>query len=363
MEVSAMPSAAPMGLRVVGNRIEDANGNDVVLRGVNRSGSEYMCIRAGGFFDGPGFGPDAEESVRAMVAWKVNAVRVPLNESCWLSIGGAPEDFSGENYKAAIKSYVELLQRYGIVPILDLHWAAPGDLPAIRLQPMPNADHTPDFWTDVATTFLDNSGVVFEVYNEPYPDRNRDTPEAWACWRDGCEVNRSGVSATDTAPRTYQAAGMQSLVTAIRATGSTHVILLGGVQYSNALSGWLEHVPDDPLRQLGAAWHVYNFNGCRDASCYSDAPAAIAREFPVLATEVGQNDCEGEEFLQPLLDFLDTQGSGYLAWSWNAFGSCLPEMRPDEAGQPWSLVTRYECPEPNGNYARTYYDHLQGAAP
>ncbi|HEX6275908.1 MAG TPA: cellulase family glycosylhydrolase [Polyangiaceae bacterium] len=353
------PSAAPRGLHVVGNELRDGSDQRLVLRGVNRSGSEYTCMRAQGFFDGPGFGDGAEESVRAMAAWNINAVRVPLNESCWLSIGGAPVNFSGENYKAAIVAYVELLQRYGLVPILELHRAAPGNLPAEELQPMPNADNTPRFWTDVAETFADNSGVIFELYNEPFPDFNRDTAAAWSCWRDGCEVSRAGIDPGDTAPRTYMAAGMQSLVDAVRDAGSSHVILLGGVQYSNALTRFLEYVPDDPLQQLGAAWHVYNFNACRDASCYEGVPAAVAREFLVVATEVGQNDCEGEAFLSPLLDFLEANAIGRLAWSWNAFGACTPEDRRLHTGQPWSLVQSYTCPEPNGDYAQIFYDHLE----
>jgi hypothetical protein len=357
---ASMPSPAPMGLHVVGNEIRDSDERRIVLLGVNRSGSEYMCLRGQGFFDGPGFGPDAESSVRAMASWKINAVRVPLNESCWLSIGGAPDIFSGDAYQTAIRDYVELLQRYGMVPILELHWAAPGDLPANGQQPMPNADNSPRFWADVATTFADNSGVVFEVYNEPYPASNRDTEEAWACWRDGCEIARSGVAPGDTSPPTYTAAGMQALVDAIRDTGSRHVILLGGVQYSNALTRWLEYRPDDPAGQLGAAWHVYNFNGCGDPNCWEGAPASVAREFPLVATEIGQNDCEGDAFLSPLLAFLEAHSLGRLAWSWNAYGACSPEVRPAQHGQPWSLIRDYECPEPNSNYARTFYDHLQG---
>jgi len=50
-------------------------------------------------------------------------------------------------------------------------------------------------------------------------------------------------------------------------------------------------------------------------------------------------------------------------WSWNAFGSCSPEVRPTQSGQPWSLVRSYACPEPNSNYAQIFFDHLQGVAP
>ena len=69
---------------------------------------------------------------------------------------------------------------------------------------------------------------------------------------------------------------MQAMVDAIRGAGSSHVILLGGLQYSNALTQWLAYRPNDPLGQLGAAWHLYNFNACVSATCWDDAPAAVA---------------------------------------------------------------------------------------
>jgi hypothetical protein len=81
---------------------ENADGLDVVLHGVNRSGTEYKCVQSGGIFDGP----SDLASVAAIATWKVNAVRVPLNEACWLGINGAPAVFAGDNYKEAIASYV-----------------------------------------------------------------------------------------------------------------------------------------------------------------------------------------------------------------------------------------------------------------
>ena len=110
---------------------------------------------------------------------------------------------------------------------------------------------------------------------------------------------------------------MQSIVDAIRGAGSTHVILLGGLQYSNALTQWLAYQPTDPLGQLGAAWHLYNFNACVSAECWDVAPAAVAAAVPLVATEIGQNDCVGG-FVTPLMQWLDGHGAGYLAWSWNA---------------------------------------------
>lgn len=340
----------PRGLRAVGNRIEDRDGNAVFLRGVNRSGTEYQCTKNAGIFDGP----SDEASILAMKSWNVNAVRVPLNEYCWRGGEKVLERYSGCNYKRAIKDYVALLHRHEIVPILDLHWATPGEIVPTDLYPMPNADHTPEFWRDVARTFMDDDGVIFEPYNEPFFVPNRDSDAAWQCWRDGCRMTFGGQATT------YQAVGMQALVDAIRETGSTHLILLGGVQYSNALSQWLEHQPFDPLGNLGAAWHVYNFNACSDESCWNDAPARVAAEVPVVATELGQNDCAGT-MISPLMDWLDARGSGYLAWSWNALGPCVAATMEDP-GQPWSLITDYGSGQPNGGYAQTFYDRLQQSA-
>ena len=74
----------------------------------------------------------------------------------------------------------------GLTPILDLQLAAPGAVLANYPQlPMADRDHSPAFWTSVAQRFGDDSAVVFDLYNEPYPDGDQDTTAAWECWRDG----------------------------------------------------------------------------------------------------------------------------------------------------------------------------------
>lgn len=358
-ECQTPPASHPTGLRAVGNAIEDNEGNRIVLRGVNRSGSEYGCVQgatSGSFFDGPA----TEETVRAMTAWNINAVRIPLNESCWLGINGAPANYSGEPYQNAIRNYVKLLHRYAIVPILDLHWSAAGDDLAKALVPLPNTDHSLDFWRDVATVFANDTGVILEPFNEPYPDNNRDSEAGWTCWRDGCEL--TNVRDGSGAPRPdYRAAGMQEIVDAIRESGSEHLLLLGGLQYSNALSRWLEYMPEDPLQNLGAAWHVYNFNSCSFLGCWQAAPAEVSASVPLVATEIGQNDCHSS-FIEPLTDFLDELGVGYLAWTWNAYGECQPAGTDAQGrrteGNPWGLVDQLSCPEPKSIYAESFMARL-----
>jgi len=339
------------GLHTVGNHLEDSAGNPVVLRGVNRSGTEYMCVKGGSVFDGA-WGLSA---VAAIATWKANAVRIPLNESCWLG----PQASSGVGYKYSIGLFISMLHQFHIVPILELHWPAPGTTAALYQQPMPDADHAVDFWTDVATTFAGDDGVVFELYNEPFPDSNKDSTAAWQCWRDGCMSTlwvANGTGGSMASSMTYQSVGMTGLLGAVRAVAPNHLVLLGGIQYSNTLTQWSAYAPSDA--NIAPAWHAYNFNGCKNQECWDGAPGALAATLPLVTTELGENDCGGT-FIDPLMQWLDGHGASYLAWSWNSAASCVPQPAPmNQRSNPWPLVTDYSSGTPTGGYAQTFHDHL-----
>ncbi|HEX8906628.1 MAG TPA: glycoside hydrolase family 9 protein, partial [Longimicrobiaceae bacterium] len=323
------PSTRAPSLHVSGNRLVDAAGRTVVLRGVNRSGGEFMCAQGRGIFDGP----VDSAAVAAIAAWKVDAVRVPLNEDCWLGIDGVPPQYAGDNYRQAVAAFVERLNRAGMVAILDLHWNAPDTALALAQHPMPDRDHTPEFWRQVALAFRGNGAVLFDLFNEPYPDGNADTPEAWRCWRDGGTC--AGVP--------YTAAGMAELVRAVRSTGARNVILLGGVQYAATLSGWLAHRPADPTGNLAASWHVYNFSRCHARDCWDAQAGPVSRQVPLVMGELGQDD-HGSAFVTALMDWLDARQASYLAWAWNTWG------------QPLDLITGYDgTPTPYGQTFRTRF--------
>ena len=321
------------GLHASGGEILDVSGAAVRIRGVNRSGSEFACIGGYGFFDGP----TDVASIVAMKTWKINAVRVPLNEDCWLGLNGVSAAYSGANYQAAIKAYVALLLANGIYPILDLHWSAPGSVLATGQQPMADADHSPAFWTSVAGAFKSEGSVILELYNEPWPDNDQDTTAAWTCWRDGGSC--PSVS--------FPVAGMQTLVNAVRATGATNLVLLGGVEYSNALTQWVAYKPKDPLDNLAAAWHVYQNNACSSAACYDQIAAPLALAYPIVATEVGDSSCDGA-FMTTVTQWLESHGQGYSAWTWSAWGSACAN---------YSLILDYTG-TPNGAYGLAYRTQL-----
>src|SRR6188472_1072394 len=112
----------PLAVRVRDGRLVGRRGEEVRLLGVNRSGTQYACVEGWGIFDGP----TDDAALSRIAAWGANAVRVPLNESCWLGINGVDPAYSGETYRTAIHEYVDRLNAAGLRVILDLHWTAPG---------------------------------------------------------------------------------------------------------------------------------------------------------------------------------------------------------------------------------------------
>jgi endoglucanase len=305
--------AGAAGLHVEGNHLV-FQGKTTRLLGVDHSGSEYSCISSGGY--GIFEGPDPDTMSTAILAWgHVNAIRIPLNEDCWLGINGVNAMYSGTTYQTAVTAYANKLHAHGIFTIVDLHWNAPGTVPATTQQPMADAEHAVDFWTSVATAFKGDGMTVFDVYNEPYiSTSNAQTSDPWACWLDGCTITQGAGGVTGSWP----SAGMQTLVNAIRKTGATNVLMLGGLAYSDDLSGWLAHVPTDPLKQLAASFHLYNFNTCITQSCWDANAGAIAKQYPVVTGEMGENDC-GHAFIDTYMPWADTNGVSYLGWTWNVW--------------------------------------------
>jgi plastocyanin len=286
-----------------------------------------------------------------MVAWGINAVRLPLNEDCWLGINGVDPAYGGANYRTAITSYVHQLIDAGIVPIVELSGSAPGDELAgsdqIGQQPMPDADHSIDFWTDVASTFKNDGNVVFDLFNEPFPDGNQDTVAAWTCWRDG------GAACPGLG---YTAVGMQQLVDTVRATGAPNLILLGGVQYSRINAQWLNYEPSDSLQNLAASWHLYPNSYCNTQTCWDAQFQPFLSQAAAVATEIGQGPSQpgpcGVDFLDSVMLWLDAHNEGYLAWTWDAWGDCFSLI-----GNWGNASPAYA---PTTPYGRTYHDHLLG---
>ncbi|WP_329268849.1 cellulase family glycosylhydrolase [Streptomyces sp. NBC_01451] len=312
--VPPAPEAGAPALHVSGNKLVDSGGATRRLLGVNRSGGEFACVQGNGIWDGP----VDDASVGAIADWKVNTVRIPLNEECWLGLSNIKPEYAGANYIAAVKDLVAKVKAHGMTPMVELHWswglytgnsAGCSDVHASCQKPMPDMQYSPAFWTSVANTFKADQAVVFDLFNEPYPDRATSTAaQAWTCWRDGGTCPGIG----------YEVAGMQDLIDAVRATGAKNVILAGGLAYSNDLSQWLTYRPTDPAGNLAAAWHIYNFNSCSSESCWDSTLAPVAAQVPLVAGEIGENTC-AHSFVDRVMKWFDDRSLSYLGWTWNTW--------------------------------------------
>jgi len=312
--------AARGGLHVAGKRLLDARGRLVHFRGVNRSGPEYACIQGWGIFDGP----SSASSVRAIAAWHVNAVRIPLNEDCWLGINGVKAAYAGKAYRSAIVRYVRLLHTYNMYAELSLMWAAPGKNRATYQPGAPDADHSPAMWASMAATFKNDPNVVLAPWGETVVNAN--------CFLRGgvCEATFGSNN------RPYRTAGMQQAVSVMRRAGYRGVISIPGITYANDLSKWLSHKPKDSRRQLIAEAHIYGKNTCSSVSCFNATLAPVARRVPLIFGETGetydQSDC-GSSHTSTFLHWADAHNVGYETWTWDTWGNCGALIN-DYAGHP-----------------------------
>jgi endoglucanase len=314
--------------RVVGNRLVNASGQPVRLLGVDASGTEDSCVQGKKM---AGWGPFDPAEAKSIAAWHINAVRVPLDEDCWLGINGAPTDFSAATYRAEITAWVGDLNAAGLVAILDLHWSAPGANEAVGQWPMPDAAHSVTFWTEVATTFRSNPSVAFDLFNEPYLGRGKPTVADWLCWRNGCSSSQdpcpNGDPSACITGISYEVAGMQQLLDAVRAAGADQPVLIGGLNWAGDPCGvrdqggnggscaWLTYEPTDPDDQLVVSFHTYNWTACITLSCWQASVNAVAQKVPVVTTELGEKDCS-DAYVNRFLAWADRNGISYLAWSW-----------------------------------------------
>jgi endoglucanase len=321
---AAPRDAAVRSLHVVGNQLVGPDGRPVRLLGVNRSGAEYSCVAPPDQHLGIFAGPTGEQAVAAMASWRINAVRIPLNEHCWLGIQGAPVHYTSAHYRSAIQAYVARLERAGFYVVLDLHWNAPGTQQATEQQPMADLDYAPAFWSSVARTFKDDMGVVFDLYNEPYDID-------WRCWRDGC-----------TLPDGWRAAGMQALVDAVRSTGARQPVIATGTNWGSDLSAWLRYRPHDPAGQTVAGAHVFDFSFCPQADCWTRSFEPVARAVPVVVTELGQRDCS-DDFIERFMGWADAASISYLGWGWNPAGCTAPSLIQSWDGQPTPSGARFRA--------------------
>ena len=356
------PASRRPGFAVSGNRIVDESHRTVVLRGVNRAGTE----------GGPGssnvpvtdaeigwFGSDHESS------WHASAVRVLMGEAQWTGACPRLAD-SPERYQRRMDEEVRAITARGMVALLDLHTSTAG-CTSIARHAMPDAPVAQEFWTSVARHYAADPLVAFELYNEPHWV----TEDVWrggtkrALFQD-CDPTlpmTARLACQATQPR-YQAVGMQELRDLVAADAPGHLVVVDGYDWGTAPPAALLAGP------VVYGLHPYSCSGpgsCQ-SSRYDHANVDVLRRWlplshraPVWVTEFGWptrtpfgGEVDGSDYYRQTIGFLEAQKP---AWGWLAFAF------DGSSSGAFTLTSSTSTYAPNGTGRPVYQRLRQEDAP
>jgi hypothetical protein len=285
----------------VGNRIVDAGGRPIILRGIQRVG-----------FQIPGNWPritDAEmEHARD---WGANVIRLPLTEAA------IEPDCQGQyvpGYLDMLDDAVRSITARGMVAILDLSFVTRthcGDSFRWRMADQDSIG----FWRTMAGRYQANPLVVFDLFNEPHDITS-------AQWRDGGPL----VDWTATGPVQWNGTGMQELYDAVRSTGATNVVTITGNAYGGSPAPILDgHQVNG--HDVVYAVHAYTCSEPDPTGLCTSNPSnqhpdveprwsTVAAANPVMITEFGWPNRNDGAYNARVIRFAQAQNP---SWGWVAF--------------------------------------------
>jgi hypothetical protein len=195
----------------------------------------------------------------------------------------------------------------------------------------------------MAKAFGSNPAVIFDLFNEPYP-ADRSESAAFETLLNGGP--QSAISCNDGKTKishSWDSAGMQTLVDAVRNAGAINLLMVGGAGGATDLSGFTTaggaHFPVDPMGNIAASWHAYGVSSAdhtmHNASWSGNInPTAVADQLlqqgiPVIVGEVGDKSSNGTTdapVITHITTWADRHGMSVLAWTWNVWN--------DSSGNP-----------------------------
>ncbi|WP_269537128.1 glycoside hydrolase family 5 protein [Cerasicoccus fimbriatus] len=259
----------PSEIHVEGNRLVNAEGQEVWLQGVAIPGLEIMPEGHGA----------VHSTIIAIEDWNANVIRLPIKDEYWYGHGkpttkSAGQTDGGEAYRLTVDNVINSAANRGAYVVLDHHRYR-----AVKQEHLP-------FWAELAERYKNHPAVLFDIINEPHSI-------SWEVWRNGGFVSTEKNGADEAgflseeekkSNQGFESPGMQQLVDTVRETGARNIIVAGGLSWAYDLSGILNGyaLDDDTGNGIMYATHVYNWKkGWQEA--FLDA----AKHYPILVGEVG----------------------------------------------------------------------------
>ena len=253
-------------------------------------------------------------------------------------------------YVREVQNGVELARSLGLSVIVSVQAEGPAGLSSRC--PLPDIG-TERVWTQLASMFKNDPGVMFELYNEPGLAA---TARNWQLWLNGGTLTQSNGSPC-------QAIGVQSLVDVIRSEGALNVIVLPGLSGELTLGGMPQVVdPADPGNpQLAYGIHYPTLTG--GISRWNQQFGNLAAVHPVIVTEWDQNsthDCIANAPTEStlLLGYLMSKEIGLVGFAFDLPGTIIA----DYASYAPTSFTAFACGVPNGGPGELLFGEYAGLA-
>lgn len=264
--------------------------------------------------------PTSDYAVIANI-WNANTVRISFAPGYWRADPVRSFDALAREIAAARSNKLFVIvdwhaigfpDRYAARP--DPSWGMPQDVFASDLT------LAISFWTEAARSFGNDSGVLFELWNEPVVDPNLwvNTGQHWRLLK----------------------ATWSKLIDAVRRRGDS-VVLASGGRWAHDLVGVRTDLIDDPRTIY--AWHCYPAEARGDAGGWAAGLDGLSCAKPVVVTEWGfcsncPSDLQGTAagFGTPFTrDVLDAHALHSTAWSWS------PTASPAMLEADWTMPTDF----------------------
>jgi hypothetical protein len=283
-------SASTPALHVEGNKIKDASGNTVILRGVSMIdvGAEDQWY--GGVYKNIDRITNKNDSSGSSPGWYTKVIRIPVIP--YDSGFQSPVPFRvGDDtlYTTLLRPVVDYCKQKDVYVILDWHYI---DHTNSHVQT------TSDFWRYMAPKFANDTNVLFELYNEP-------------------------IDGGDAAAWNTTRQNMQNWYNIVRAAAPNNLILVGTPNWCQVLSP----VINNPINGTNVVYVSHIYPSHWKYQWFRDELDALYKVYPIIMTEWGfsqSNEAPDSiaygsiaDYGQPLMDFIEARGISNTAWCAN----------------------------------------------
>ena len=273
----------------------------------------------------------SKDELAAMRAWGADTVRIQVSQP-----GLDPQNpLFTQSFVATVGAAVREARAAGLSVIVSVQdESQSGESNPASL---PN-EATQRVWQVLAPLFNRDTGILYELINEPQLPVN---VANWAAW----------------------ARSMDAVIMTIRNTGSRNVVVADGLNFAERLDG----APSltDPLYQVAYAAHPYAHNAAgQTEQIWERNFGSAARTVPVIITEwttVPKYYCDMNTAVSALafLHFLQARGIGLTAFAYdfgaNRFGSVVQDFK----GTPSTFAGGLQCGQPGfgpGTLVQDWYE-------